>query len=103
MFFRLVSCTVDPGKVDETVAVFRSANAPGLAALPGFVQVLYGLNRKTGKVTTVTVWDSEEHERASRANIPNTIANMAGLLLAEEVHQETLEVVHSWPAVAPPG
>ena len=99
MYFRLVSCTVDPAKVDETVAVFDQANAPGLAALPGFIQVLYGLNRKTGKVTTVTVWESEEHERASRLNVPNTIANMRGLLLAEEVHQETLEIVHAWPAL----
>lgn len=97
MYARMVTVTVDPAKSDETVAVFRSKNAPGLASLPGFISVYYGMNRKTGKITTWTVWDSEEHERASRHNISNTIANMEGLLLAEEVHEETLEVVHQYP------
>ena len=97
MYARMVTVTVDPAKSDETVAVFQSKNAPGLASLPGFIKVFYGMNRKTGKITTWTVWDSEENEKASRENISATIANMDGLLLPEEVHQETLEVVHQYP------
>jgi len=98
MFARLVTVSVRPEMSDDTVAVFKQQNAPGLATLPGFLKVYYGMNRQTGKVTTLTLWDTEANERASRANIPRTIENMAGMLAAEEVHQETLEVVHVYPA-----
>jgi hypothetical protein len=91
---RLVSVWVEPSRVDETVALFKETNARSLAQQPGFEQVYYLMNRATGKVTSVTFWASEDDERRSRANIPSLIENMAHLLTAQEVHQETLEIVH---------
>ena len=97
MYARLVSVQVEPNRVDECIAVFREKNAVALAAQPGFHKVYYFMNRRTGKVTSVTFWNTEVDEKASRKNIARLIDNMGDLLVAEEVHQETLEVVHQIP------
>jgi heme-degrading monooxygenase HmoA len=97
MYARLVSVEVRPDRVDECIAVFREKNARALAEQAGFRHVYYFMNRRTGKVTSVTFWNTEADEKASRANIPRLIDNMGDLLAADEVHQETLEVVHEYP------
>ena len=97
MYARLVSVQVESNRVDECIAVFREQNAVALAAQPGFHKVYYFMNRPTGKVTSVTLWNTKADEKASRQNIARLIDNIGDLLVAEEVHQETLEVVHQYP------
>ena len=43
---------------------------------------------------SVTFWENEEDERASRANVPRLVEGMSHVLASEEVYQETFEVVH---------
>ena len=97
MYGRLVTAPLDPDRIDECITVFREKNAPGLAAQPGFRQVFYLMHRRTGKVTTLTVWSTAADEKASRSNISRLNDNLGDLLVVDEVHQETLEVVYQYP------
>ena len=42
----------------------------------------------------MTFWDTDEHERGSRANIPRLIEGMAHVLATHDVQQEIFESVH---------
>jgi hypothetical protein len=48
----------------------------------------------SGRATSVTFWENEEDEEASRANILRLVEGMSHLLASEDVYQETFEVVH---------
>ncbi len=48
----------------------------------------------SGEATSVTFWENEADEEASRANIPRLIDGMSQVLASEEVYQEIFEVVH---------
>ena len=52
------------------------------------------MDRTGGRSTSVTFWENEEDERASRANIPRLVEGMSHVLASEEVYHETFEVVH---------
>ena len=63
----IVRATMDPDRVDEHLAVFRSEVAPVIEAMPGLVALRQLVNRTTGEGTVGTVWTDEESMRASRA------------------------------------
>jgi heme-degrading monooxygenase HmoA len=57
---RLVRVKMDPSKVDETIAFFRSDVLPELKAAPGFVAVRNLVDRSTGEGAVGTIWADEE-------------------------------------------
>ena len=52
------------------------------------------MERTGGRATSVTFWEDEEDERASRANVPRLVEGMSHVLASDEVYQQTFEVVH---------
>jgi len=51
--------SMDPSKVDENVAFFKSDVLPRIVASPGFCAVRHMINRQSGKGLVGTVWASE--------------------------------------------
>ncbi len=94
MLVRVVTVQVRPEKMDECIAIFKEVNAPSIAARPGFDHGHWWVDRTSGKATSVTFWENEDDERASRANIPRLIEGMSHVLASHDVYQETFEVVH---------
>ncbi len=94
MLARVVTIQVKPEKMDECISIFREVNATSIAARPGFDHGHWWVDRSSGEATSVTFWENERDERASRANIPRLIEGMGHVLASEEVYQETFEVVH---------
>jgi heme-degrading monooxygenase HmoA len=94
MLARVVTIQVLPEKMDECIRIFKEANAPSIAARPGFDHGHWWVDRASGKATSVTFWENEADEKASRANIPRLIEGMSQVLASEEVYQEVFEVVH---------
>ena len=91
---RVVTIQVRPEKMDECIRIFKEVNAPSIAARPGFDHGHWWVDRASGKATSVTFWENEADEKASRANIPRLIEGMSQVLPSEEVYQEVFEVVH---------
>ena len=94
MLARVVTIQVLPEKMDECIRIFKEVNAPSIAARPGFDHGHWWVDRASSKATSVTFWENEADEKASRANIPRLIAGMSQVLASEEVYQEVFEVVH---------
>ena len=94
MLARVVTVQVLPEKMDECIRIFKEINAPSIAARPGFDHGHWWVDRASGKATSVTFWENEADEKASRANIPRLIEGMSQVLASEEVYQEIFEVVH---------
>ncbi len=94
MYARVVTIRVRPEKMEECIRIFRERNAPSIAAQPGFHHGHWWVDRATGRATSVTFWENEADERASRANIAGLVERMAEVLASDEVDQEICEVVH---------
>ena len=47
---------MDPGKIDENLAFFKSVMAPRMKASPGFRGMRNMVNRSTGEGMVGTVW-----------------------------------------------
>ena len=101
MLARVVTIQVRPEKMDECIRIFKEVNAPSIAARPGFDHGHWWVDRASGKATSVTFWENEADEAASRANIPLLIEGMSHVLASEEVYQETFEVVHEQHPIEP--
>ena len=91
---RVVTIQVKPEKMNECISIFREVNAPSIAERPGFDHGHWWVDRTSGQATSVTFWENEEDEEASRANIPRLVSGMSDVLASDEVYQETFEVVH---------
>jgi quinol monooxygenase YgiN len=94
MLARVVTIQVRPEKMDECIAIFKDTNAPSIAAQPGFDHGHWFVDRVSGEANSVTFWENEADEEASRAYIPRLIEGMSSVLASEEVYQEIFEVVH---------
>lgn len=94
MLARVVTIQVKPERMDECITIFREVNAPSIGMRPGFDHGHWWADRTSGEATSVTFWENEQDERASRANIPRLVEGMAHVLASDEVYQETFEVVH---------
>ncbi len=94
MLARVVTIQVKPEKMDECIRIFKEVNAPSIAARPGFDHGHWWVDRKGGQATSVTFWENEADEEASRANIPRLVEGMSHVLTSEEVYQEIFEQVH---------
>ena len=95
MLARVVTIQVKPERMEECNSIFKQVNAPSIAARPGFNHGHGWVDRRGGEeATSVTFWENEEDEEASRANIPRLVEGMYHVLATDEVYQETFEVVH---------
>jgi heme-degrading monooxygenase HmoA len=86
MLARVVTIQVLPEKMDECIRIFKEVNAPSIAARPGFDHGHWWVDRASGKATSVTFWENEADETASRANNPRLIEGMSQVLASEEVY-----------------
>ncbi len=91
---RVVTIWAKPEKMEECISIFKEVNAPSIAQRPGFDHGHWWVDRTSGKATSVTFWENEEAEEASRANIPRLVEGMSHVLASDEVYQETFEMVH---------
>ena len=94
MLARVVAVQVKPEKMDECIRIFKEVNAPSIAVRPGFTHGRWWVDRTGDQATSVTFWENEADEEASRANIPRLVEGMSHVLGFEEVYQETFELVH---------
>ena len=61
MYIRVASVTFDPSRLDDAVASVREVGLPGMRESPGVRNVYVGVERKTGRATVVSTWDTLEH------------------------------------------
>ena len=73
MFARVSTILGKPDQVDQVIGFFNESNPPGLEAMKGSYLLV---NRKTGKIMTVTLWETEAAMEAS-ASVANQVRGQA--------------------------
>lgn len=95
MFIRTTEFAVDLQKRDEGVRITNEVIGPGLRNLPGFDHMYVGINAESGSAVVITVWESEEAERASRADAGKWFGATASTMTGPPADANSYKIVYS--------
>jgi heme-degrading monooxygenase HmoA len=92
-YARVLTTTVQPGKMDEGMQIVRDSALPAARQQPGFRGWLWLIDRRTGKSMTITFWATEADLLAGETSgyYQAQIAKVAHVL-ATQVVREAYEV-----------
>ena len=65
MYARIVTAQVSPEKVTEGIKIWQDSVVPAVKAQKGFKSGRLMVNRKTGKIVTVGLWETEADMEAT--------------------------------------
>ena len=68
MHARVVTVQVQPGKIEETIRIYRDSVAPAAKQQKGFKGALLLTDPNTGKGISVTLWETEADLKAGEAS-----------------------------------
>ena len=88
MHARIVTAQVLPENVNEDIKIWRDSVVPAVKTQKGFKRGYLLVNRKTGKVVTVGLWESEADMQATgegSAFLQEQLAKLAKLNTAPPV------------------
>jgi len=104
MFVRRTRVEGSPEKLDQTIQTYPQQLLPVMKQEPGFRGAVLLANRTTGATQSVTLWESEEAERASRPTgeklRAQAVQSSGGRVLDVESYEE---VVSELSDAAQPG
>ena len=95
MVSRIITCTIDPQKVEKFKEGLNNEFLPRIQEQPGFVSNLESLDPDTGKFCCVTVWQSAADVRNYDEGLFQEIAGALSPLMQEQPKVETLPVENS--------
>ena len=89
MFARLVSAQVGIDKLNEGITIWKDKDIPLMESVSGYIGAYLLTDRKTGKVISMTIWDSEVDAIADeQSNLHQKQVDMyKGFLIGEPVTQ----------------
>jgi heme-degrading monooxygenase HmoA len=67
MYVRLVTGTIPPHKIDDSVQLWRETVLPSVRQQNGFIGVRLLVNRKNGGIATMGLWETEADFQATVA------------------------------------
>ncbi len=88
MYARVVTAQVSPDKVEEGIRLWRDSVMPAARQQKGFKSGRLLVDRKTGKITSVGLWETEADIQASgegSAYLQEQLAKFASLFTAPPV------------------
>jgi heme-degrading monooxygenase HmoA len=94
MFVRRTRVERSPEKLDQTIQTYQQQLLPVMKQEPGFRGAVLLANRTTGAAQSVTLWESEEAERASRPSgerlRAQAVESSGGRVLDVESYEEVV-------------
>jgi len=66
MYARIVSGSIAPAKLDKAIGLWQETVAPSVEQQKGFISARLLVQRKSGRVVSIGLWDSE-------ADLENTV------------------------------
>ncbi len=78
MYLRVTRARVDPARTDEVLPLSQ-ATAAAMRRQPGFQGFYHGVDRSSGTSVVLSLWDTEEHARVSRAALGDIIPRLQAL------------------------
>ncbi len=95
MFSRIVSCTINPAKVNEFRTALNNQFLPRIQSQPGFVDNIESLDPASGQFSCVTLWETAaDVEKYDQGLFQEVAAGLVPLLQGNPTVQ-TLPVENS--------
>jgi heme-degrading monooxygenase HmoA len=69
MFSRVNTIEGKPERVDEVARYFRDQVIPAFKKMQGFKNAYFLVDRKTGRVVAITMWETEKDMQSSTAGV----------------------------------
>jgi heme-degrading monooxygenase HmoA len=91
-FARVNQLYGDPDRLEEGIAFLRDKVVPNLSKQKGYLSVLLGVNRMTGRIVVTSNWRTAQDRAASEPSVTSQRAEAARILRAEPVEVMHLEV-----------
>ena len=95
MIARIVTCTVQPAKVNEFRKVLNDQVLPLVQAQPGFVENIEALDPNTGQFSCTTLWNSRSDVEKYDNSVFPEIASKIIPMLQGNPNVQTLPVENS--------
>lgn len=95
MLSRIITCAIDPSKVNEFRTALNEEYLPRIQAQPGFVDNIESLDTNTGKYCCVTLWESAADVQNYDNGLFKEIATNLGPMMQDSPNVQTLPVENS--------
>jgi quinol monooxygenase YgiN len=95
MIARIVTCTVQPAKVNEFRKVLNDQILPLVQAQPGFVENIEALDPNTGQFSCTTLWNSKSDVENYDNGVFPEVASKMSPMLQSNPNVQTLPVENS--------
>lgn len=82
MYARLVKGQISQGKLEEAIWLWRESVAPSVKQQKGFISARLLVERSTGRVASLGLWETEADFQGTVAWNQGQIARFAGLFTA---------------------
>ena len=94
MYARMTTTEVRQDKIDDAIRIYSESVIPAAKKQQGYCQALLLVDRKLGKATSITIWDSEEDAIANERNnyYQNQLVKFIALFTSDPI-REGFEVV----------
>jgi hypothetical protein len=89
MFARVVTAQVSPARLDEAIKVWKESVMPAVKSQKGFSSGRLMVNRSTGKIVTVALWNAESDMRATAGGfVQEQIAKFGSMFSGQPIVEE---------------
>lgn len=95
MLSRVITCTIDPAKVNEFRTALNEQFLPRIQAQPGFVDNVESLDPVSGKFCCMTLWESAADVQNYDNGLFQEVAQNLGSLMQDSPNVQTLPVENS--------
>ncbi|MFQ6050638.1 MAG: antibiotic biosynthesis monooxygenase family protein [Candidatus Hydrothermarchaeota archaeon] len=87
MHARVVTVQIQPGKMEETISLYRDSVVPAAKQQQGFKGALLLTDSNTGKALSIVLWETEADMKVTEASgyFQEQIAKFAALFAAPPV------------------
>jgi len=97
MYSQVLRVNIQPGKMDEAIAIFKDSVAPAIHGWKGLQSGRLLVDRAGNKIMAVSFWDSEadEADLQSSDSYQKQVAKLAALFAGQpevEVYKEAVEI-----------
>ena len=95
MLSRLITCTIDPAKVNEFKNALNNQILPRIQSQPGFVENIESLDPATGQFSCMTLWKTAADVENYDKGLFKEVAASLGPLMQGNPTVQTLPVENS--------
>ena len=95
MYSRIITCTIDPSRVDEFRTVLNHEFLPRIQQQPGFVENIESLDSATGEFSCTTLWNSKADVEAYDRSLFQEVAARLGPMMKDAPIVKNLPVENS--------